>query len=315
MSIVKKFLHKIHTVSINRTRKHLQRFDEFLVQQHPGFDLGFQDGSKPTFHPSTLRTKILARDQCVAVPVHRLRGWQFFPVHTAAHPYYFALTQSMAAGGITPTRIATHLRAYYARIHNLRAAEWMGVPQNTFWRDYDAYVAVTPWSRLTPQERKNSQARVMAYDSRVNGYSLTIAHGVPYLGPVSDELLHLETQRLYTLARSIQQDGYQTQALGKNAGGTVLLHDNGTWCVSVEPGQHRAVVAAALGYASVPLELQRIIRRVDAPHWTQVQRGTYTLAQARQIFDRILAGKLPHAFKAWTDYILSRQHINPDQSS
>lgn len=296
------FLRKTRSVFINRTRKGLQRVDEFLVTYHPDSAQAFKDGAAPDFHPTVLRSEILPRERRVRVPVHQLRGWQFFPVHTAAHPYYFALTQSQAAGGITPERIQTHLRAYYARIHDVNAAEWMGVPHNEFWQNYDAYVAVMPWSRLTPQERIDSQAHVMAYDSRVNGHPLTIAHGVPYLGPVSKDLLHLETQRLYRLAQSIMRAGYQTQPLGKNAGGTVLLHDNNTWCVSVEPGQHRAVVAAALGCTHVPLELRRIVRRADAPYWTQVQRGTYSVAEALDIFDRTVAGTLPGAFAPWLDY-------------
>lgn len=303
MSVFKRAKHKAHTVFINRTRKGLKRLDELLVQNHPDIDIRFKDSRDPAFHPSQLRPIVPFAQKPILVQPRRLRGWGIFPISSTLHPYFYALTRFNSDELITVTQLSEELRSYYDLIRDFNAAEWIGSPQNQYWRNYRSWEHVLPWSFITPEYKHQAVLATLRHDSIENGLPLTIQDGWFDTGPVSDRLLTLESTRLTSLLQNVRVHGYKTQSLGKNVGGSILLDDNNDWCVSVMPGQHRAVVAAVAGLDVLPLEVHSIIRRSDAPYWPQVQRGAYTVDEALNVFNRIMNGRLPSAFDPWVEYV------------
>lgn len=303
MNLPKKILHKIHTVSINRTRKGLQRLDEFLLRTFPNTFLNFQT-------TDSLQTRKLSKLQppfsllLLNTPIDRIRAWDFFRTDQNIHPYYFALSQSQTDDGLDAHTLKANLNAYYKKSDAFNAAQWLGLDRNhTYWSQYISWGKVLPWNPSTPEQRIVRIKADALKDSSEHGLALDISHGWPWIGPVSSSLLSLETSRLKSLYRSIISNGYTVQPYKENVGGTLLVKNSDEWVVVCAPGQHRAIVAAFIGEKYIPVEITRIARRSDVHKWPQVRRGTYTVDEALSVFDRIMEGRLPPAFAEWEAYV------------
>jgi hypothetical protein len=126
--------------------------------------------------------------------------------------------------------------------------------------------------------------------------------GLPGFGPVSEEKVHSEAQRLHTLLQSIQKDGYY-RVNGRNGDieGTIL-YSNGEFRWFVHNGQHRASVLAALCKESIPLRVTHIAVRNEVEFWPNVRSGIYSEQGALRVFDRIFHATPSPVTNAWLSF-------------
>jgi hypothetical protein len=68
---------------------------------------------------------------------------------------------------------------------------------------------------------------------------------------------------------------------------------------STESGQHRFAMAGAVGLDTVPARVLGVVRREDARYWPQVVNGTFSIAGAEQVFDRIFDARPARVCASW----------------
>lgn len=236
-------------------------------------------------------------------PIDHVRTRYFFRADSPSYYYLYAIKKAQATALNTHSALASHLRKYYDRVQNLTAGDWLGLPSNSYWKQYPARGALLPWEDDTPEKRIRNWDTWIEEEGAQVGHYLNINDGVPSVGPVSRTLLAAEAARLNVLLHNVQEHGYKTRSGRKNITGYVLVANDERWCFCAIHGQHRAAVAAALEYYAIPIYIDEVIHRSEASRWPQVQRGTYTLDEAFDVFDRIMAGDPPPAFDDWRAFV------------
>lgn len=112
-------------------------------------------------------------------------------------------------------------------------------------------------------------------------------HGRQQYGPMSDEGVTFEAERLSVSARSIEAEGYDP-AKGGYPLGYILLDTNGEWVFYVATGRHRAAALVHLGHKEIPVSFvpyyPRFIRKSDSANWPMVQFGALLEDEALRIF-------------------------------
>jgi hypothetical protein len=78
----------------------------------------------------------------------------------------------------------------------------------------------------------------------------------------------------------------------------VLIDESGDWCALMRSGAHRVAAAAALEVEMIPLRIDRLIHRSDAPVWPGVTSGEFSLEDALGYSDSVLAGSPPTCLDA-----------------
>ena len=155
-----------------------------------------------------------------------------------------------------------------------------------------------------------AQARARAPDARVwavvkaNAYG----HGIERVyeglrGADGFALLDLaEAERvLYVLTR-IQQSGYSRHdGPDGDVRATALVNERQEWRWLITAGNHRASAAAALGMPSIPVRVNLVISRADAPYWKHVVDGLYSLDDALAVFDNFFDGRPVGSTRPWLE--------------
>lgn len=169
------------------------------------------------------------------------------------------------------------------------------LPPHLFW--------LTPWLGVSVEELDLHIRAWVSGDVREHGladFDLD-RHGVPYHGPASAALGHIETRRLASLHRSIGDQGYDRRQGDSRF--YLVCRDGGYRAVLLGGGLHRTAAAASLGYESVPAQFQRPIavdvRDVD--HWPQVRSGVWSRTDA--------LGYVDHLFDFDSAAWASRRHL------
>lgn len=247
-----------------------------------------------------------ARGVIANVPLARCRTFGALaipPTSQAGHPY--VLTAQMHLAGGDADYAASPLKAYYEAVQPRTAAEFLGLPNDateTLGR-MEAIEADLPWAGTSGPHVRAQRARFMERDSAAFGQSMGLEYGWSFVGPVSAEKGGLEIDRTVAIVDAIAREGYQA-AVPADHGWGYLLRDGSDYTCLIWGGQHRVSALAALGYDNMPLLLcpQRIAERRHAGRWPAVRAGLVTKDQALQVFDRVMAGRLPRQLEArWPD--------------
>ena len=113
--------------------------------------------------------------------------------------------------------------------------------------------------------------------------------GSHYLGPVSDQHLTSEYERIKAVVHSVQTHGFDVEKQTDTIRGYFLVHQERSVMVIVG-GNHRVGALAALQSPTVPVELHperpSVVRLDQILEWPMVQNGTFSTAVATAIFLR-----------------------------
>ncbi|OZI22132.1 hypothetical protein [Bordetella genomosp. 7] len=220
-------------------------------------------------------------------------------------PFYRAARLAVEHGIDRPDAVdlvREALRAYYDQVQPASAAEWLGLGA-------DAAVALQtapPWAAVFPWRARTLDSYRMAYEkaayeeNRATGRDRGIEDGWLFCGPVSGEKMQIEAERIVYVLRRIAHTGYQrSDDPDGDVKATALVNENMEWRWLITAGNHRASAAAALGYASIPIRVNLVISRADAPFWRHVRERLFSLSQALSIFDNIFNGRPTPLADAW----------------
>jgi hypothetical protein len=238
----------------------------------------------------------MARPVVLQVPVLNCRGLFGLRLDATTHP----LVQ--AASLYVETRDAEDVRAclhrYYSEFRPSSPADVFGISPEELpgYTGYPAEAFGYPWRDETPSQRIENVRGQAALEAAQQGWPIGSNPGHKYWGPVSGRLLDFETARLVSLVEKMSQEGYRRHdGRQGDAGGRLLVHNDGRWCATIGPGgQHRVAVAAALGMEEIPLRFKWTpYYLADVDHWPGVRQGLVTRAGAIQIFERVVKGDFP----------------------
>lgn len=217
------------------------------------------------------------------------------------HTHPFARAVLNAASSKEPQQaIEQTLSRYYDTVQPTSLFDCFGVPNHlmpvSLATPQTTHNALLPWS--SPEVTDKSITPILQDNQVV--YAPITDHGNQHLGPVSPEKLRLEVHKLQVLMRSMAKNGLQRHD-GDDGDivADVLWGADGSWRWLVRQGQHRAAVAAALGFEGVPVRVASIIRRDDVDAWPNVLAGLFPRALALDIFDRFFAATAPPVLRRW----------------
>lgn len=215
------------------------------------------------------------------------------------HPFVRAVLEAVTQ--IDPRKsMKRTLAQYYACVQPTTHLDCLGIPEPG-WSvcpkpPQCVHNTVLPWSDLTDTE-KGLTAIVRSGKPVL---APVAEHGNQHVGPVSDEKLELEARKLHSLMESIASRGlYRHNGDDGDILVDVLWASANEWRWMVRQGQHRAAVAAALGYTTVPVRVATVIERDEFTVWPNVTSGLYPPELALQVFDRFFDATPPPVLNPW----------------
>jgi hypothetical protein len=218
------------------------------------------------------------------------------------HPFFWAMSRALDEEDEEVRRqiVETTLADYYAAVQPSSALDVMdleavdapglvGVPAISF---------IMPWSPRGVAEMTEGRARSVRFEGIQNGRISTLADGLTAFGPVTPAKLELEVHRICVLLSSVRRRGFSPAFFEAPLKVTGLRRgDIYRW--STESGQHRFAMAGAVGLDTVPARVLGVVRREDARYWPQVVNGTFSIAGAEQVFDRIFDARPARVCASW----------------
>ena len=123
--------------------------------------------------------------------------------------------------------------------------------------------------------------------------ALGAEHGVSFYGPVTDQKIGLELDRLHRLHAAIGRNGYDPDAHGDIEG--YILNDGTGAAFFVRGGKHRAAVLTALGHDRIPVAFRpsfpRMVNAADSALWPLVRAGAMEFSLAKEILEAYIRGR------------------------
>ena len=240
-------------------------------------------------------------------PVSKGFGLDHYPARKRG-PHPFVRASLTGLNSAVPKKdIRGVLEQYYRCVQPESAAEWMGFSPHRLpgLADEPPWGRVFPWRSTTVEAMKRGIEATATIDNAQGGKNLTIEHGWRSFGPVSDEILEIETTRIMNLIQSVERNGIQRNNLpGGDIIAIALVDDDGDWRWLVEAGgEHRLPVLAAMGYKEIPIRVRLVIYRNDVDIWPNVNSGLYSRDVALEIFDRYFQESYPPIVQRYLDVI------------
>jgi len=234
------------------------------------------------------------------------RGLEIFSLNNNSyHPFIRAIKYALVSDDYKKA-LKEKLSQYYSIVQPRNASEWLGFNQGELdiLDNEPAWLSLLPWENSSLKQKKDGRKECAIYDNKEHDSRLEIEEGWRNFGPVSEKILELEVNRLYSLMVSIEKNGVlRDDKDGGDIGAIVLMKEDNDFRWIVEwGGQHRAAVISAMGYERVPIRVWQVVERKDVNLWPNVQSGLYTEKTALKIFDKIYAGvSISKVTKNWED--------------
>lgn len=287
------------------------RLNQLLVRVADGMGLRITRARPVDFtgggmHPVAAYYAANSRSVVFDATLKHLRGLgaNGFACHKDSnHPFVVALHDYQS--GRRTEYAGSVLEHFHSSFQPQNAAEYLGARPSEVDSDLKKLppeMAVLPWQNETPEEWRQTLWRSLVKDQKP--FSL----GTPlnifdwnYFGPMSHDAGLREWRRLLALYSTMKREGYRRSSKHQgDIAGQLLLDDrNGDgWRFWIHGGgQHRAGVAGALGYSTVPVRLVAgrtpLVVRSHVSHWPQVRAGLFSQQTALRVFDQVFAGKQP----------------------
>ena len=199
-------------------------------------------------------------------------------------------------------KMRAYLRQYYETVTPSNAAEWLGISEDSKLAKFPPWGAVFPWRARTIESYQQAFENAAMDENKAVGRDVGISDGWLFCGPVSNEKIEIEAERLLYVLRRIEKSGYQrSDEIDGDVKATALVGENSEWRWLITAGNHRASAAAALGMKSIPVRVNLVISRCDAAYWKHVVDGVFSQAAAVDVFDNYFNATPPKVLAPWLD--------------
>ncbi|MGK3113358.1 hypothetical protein [Candidatus Pantoea formicae] len=210
-----------------------------------------------------------------------------------ASPFYLAAKIAVDNGLERPDTFSlmhSALRKFYLNFQPMNAAKWLGIntPSNTRLSQIPPWGGVLPWRARTQLSYQQACESAAIVDNASMGRQGGVELGWQFCGPVSDEKIAIESERILVVLKKIARYGFQrNDSSDGDVRATALVNEDNKWRWLVSSGNHRAAAAAALGYDSIPIRINLVISRNDVLFWKHVVEGLFTYEEALFVFDNV----------------------------
>lgn len=194
------------------------------------------------------------------------------------------------------------LAEYYRQVQPRNASQWLDLdpPESPRLVAEPPWAAVFPWRARTIESYRQAYEGAALAENRAIGYDIGIEFGWLFCGPVREEKVAIEAARILGVLRSIARDGYRrSDGDDGDVRATALVNEALEWRWLITAGNHRAAAAAALEIESIPIRVNLVISRADAPYWKHVREGLFTHDAAQRVFDNLFAARPIRTLALW----------------
>jgi hypothetical protein len=284
------------------TKQHVVEITRRLLARI-GYRLQSLEISKPiellSFNsdPRSLRYLNRNRTYLITGKVRDGRGLLIFPLDANGdHPFVKCVKEAMKPAGEVDEKntLKAMLHDFYSCYQPGCATEVLGISARDVPKlgEHPPWAVIKPWENLTLEQRIKQINKTERIDNRqASNVELSLEHGCNFCGPVSDEKLEVEVERLYRIMQSIRKNGFVRHDYEDgDVRADILVDAAGDWRWLVKTGQHRAAALSAFGFLTLPIRAETIVCRDEVEFWPQVIAGTYSRQVALQIFDNIFDG-------------------------
>jgi hypothetical protein len=213
------------------------------------------------------------------------------------------IERQMTSGGAGAVREV--LEHFYRKSTPVDWSTWRGIPPE----DCQALAGLppgigwVPWTEGNPSTESYELA-IASGNARL-GFSGDHRDGWPSIGPVSERRLSFETDRIVSVVRSITDHGYtRSDAWDGDVRADILMDEDGSWRWWASDGHHRAAVAAAMNFETIPVRIRKIARRSEVEVWPKVLDRSMSAAGAIAFFDLFRDDdRWPTCYDSWRDWV------------
>lgn len=225
------------------------------------------------------------------VPTKHIRGHVLnFNFDENDHPFEVAVKRSIHTDNIN-TSIKVSLRKIYKEFQPVDACEVLGLEKSEAPKfiNEKPWIAVHPWEDRSIEQVKKERPVHTFKENKKNGKNIGIDCGWHLFGPVSEEKLEVEVNRLWKVLNKVVKEGYKAYNNSNNITATVLIdEESGKTKWVVYNGQHRTSVLSALKYEKIPILVNKIVSKKDVDYWTNVANGNYSKESALKVFSKVI---------------------------
>jgi hypothetical protein len=184
------------------------------------------------------------------------------------------------------------------------AAEKLGIDtEATLLSEYPAWAAVNPWDSQNMKENFIQFPHAVKRNRSANGLSIETNDPEEIMRIDQDLSLPSHAMQYSTLTEKIKKNGLRYgDRYGYVTAEILVKNDKVRWKPGGE-GNHRAAVAAALGYESIPVLVTKVIHAGDIKFWPNVLNGSFSESSAKIIFENIFNAKPPDFQDGWIQKI------------
>ncbi len=164
---------------------------------------------------------------------------------------------------------------------------------------YPAWAAVNPWDSQSIADKYSSFPQSVKVNRAANGLLIDTNDPQEIMNINSNFSLPSHAKQYAILAEQLLNNGFR---YGGNYGyvtAELLIKDGQVRWKPGDEGNHRIVVASALGFESIPVLVTKIIRFDEWQEWPNVVAGAFSGNEALAIFEKIFHAKPPGFQDPW----------------
>lgn len=158
-------------------------------------------------------------------------------------------------------------------------------PDDSAYSSWPYWSAVQPWDYATPEKRYSTFPKEVKINRAAHGLKIESAlpEKIMELNELGSDKSH--SSQLAKITKSFLENGFiRTRNLPRPTADLLEADGDFRWKISGE-GNHRLVVASALGFTHFDVNFERIICREDVDRWPNVIRGVFSKDTALKIFE------------------------------
>ncbi len=194
------------------------------------------------------------------------------------------------SNGLKASEISNNLSLVFNEQKDMSAADILNLSTNNNLQKYPAWSAVMPWEKLSIERMFNSYPETFYKNRHSRGLVFENRDRLSIIKKMySKEFIKNRVNQMKELYESIERKGLIKDS---NLPKINILVNGKEWRWFMgDGGNHRSYILAHLGHDSFEARIGSIIDKKKAAAWHNVKNGTYTVTEARQIFDCYFDGK------------------------
>ena len=205
-----------------------------------------------------LISSTVGTDFVTSMPIEKLRIFSGLGVKLSSDVNIWTKSLQLASMHADMCRPAI-FDEYYSKFQPQNISDFLGVrfPQDHSLSNFKPYEIPMPWLNINWSTYRHKHYASILKEIKIYDKNINLFPGWAACGPLSEQKMAFEWDRLARTYKSIQALGYQRSDHddGDISGFVMIDNSNENWCFMITQGGHRACCLAALGYHDVTVRI------------------------------------------------------------